>query len=133
MTTIKEAANRMWDVLVRCANDKETIYYSDLATEVNLANQGTTKPLALIYKHCEKTNSVITGELLPPLTVLAVNKNDDKLCSECKKCLCDKCKVLVRRRGHPGKGYVKARVSVPMDSYAVFMHDWAKEPKPNFK
>ena len=122
--TNAEAANQAWDILVLYASGKRTITYGDLAGKIGLANQGITKPLALIYNHCNDNNSVTTGKTLPPLTVLVVNKNDDSRCSECG--------IWARREGHPNTGYTQVRDSVPMDSYAVFMHDWAKEPKPNF-
>ena len=124
-TTNEQAANKAWDILVRLACDKEAITYSDLAKKIGVTPQGTTAPLALIYEHCENEKSVINGKPLPPLTVLVVSASDFR----CKK---TGCQEKTRRKGHPSIGYSEVRKSIPEDSYAVYMHDWAKEPKPNF-
>ena len=140
-TQLANAANKAWDVLVRIAREKKSIYYKDLASEIGVDRRQIGGPLALIYVHCNKTKSAFTNENLPPLTVLAVSAKDipcakdvlykDKNTGESK---CTKCKELVRRRGHPSVGYSEVRDSVPVDSYAVFQHEhWAEEPKPNFK
>ena len=104
-TTNEQAANKAWDILVRLARDKEAITYSDLADKIGVGKQETDDPLELILTHC-------MGNKIPRLTVLVVYKTGPQ-------------------KGRPGGGYTVNK-SVPEDSYAVYMHDWTKEPKPNF-
>ena len=111
--THQEAACDVWQVLKRLARrrrGKKAITYSDLATKVGRGPRGMTVPLLLIYKHCIKKK-------IPPLTVLVVYHSNNPN----------------GKKGYPGKGYqVRRGSSVPEDSYAVYTHDWTKEPKPNF-
>lgn len=63
-----ERAYRVWNALITCASQKQSISYKQLAQRLELHHRVFSYPLGLIQEYCER-------EHLPPLTVLVYNSD----------------------------------------------------------
>lgn len=63
-----EGTRTVFSYLKKCASQRRTVFYGEIAKTAKLANQGVAGPLHYIQDHCWRRG-------LPPLTAIAVYKS----------------------------------------------------------
>lgn len=102
---IYERASQAWAVLAWAARHRQTITYQQLNQATGMHAAGLGRVLEPIQEYCRARG-------LPPLTVLAVQKDT----------------------GLPGRGFTAAQaVQVASDQAKVFDYDWLKHGNPQAK
>jgi hypothetical protein len=93
MTTY-ERAIQIYQILIGAAHNRQVLTYPLLSKMIGVPARGLANHLDHLMRHCERAG-------LPPLTILAVQKNS----------------------GKPGKGFTTFE-DLHRDRERVFAHDW---------
>ncbi len=96
-------AVRMWQVLISCASNRQTITYGELARRIGWEEgsaRGAGAPLEQIAQYCQGTS-------LPWLTVIVVRADT----------------------GRPGEGYT-GPADIDVEREEVFSYPWFAAPPP---